>query len=146
MDTQYWMTVRCHLGKSLDCVAILITPLDQQVILMSKFQIGSNKFRYIYSPSIFQVNNATVYKCRRGTQEGSDNVCWLARGKDGHWVAREAHKDSADPVRQGKKIFRTKLPIHNIASPDDVEWQWYDEKHDTWEDFTFPFRTTQVLD
>ena len=144
MDTQYWMTVPCHLGSSLDCVAIPITPLDQQVLLRMKFQIGSNRFRYIYSPTNMVVNNATIYKCRRGTQEGSDNVLWLALAKDGHWIAREAHKDSTNLVRRGKNIFMTRDPIGDITSPGDIDWMWYDEKHDTWEDFTFPFRTTQV--
>ena len=138
------MTVRCLLGSSLDCVAILITPLDQQVLLMMKFQIGSNKFRYIYSPTNMEVNSATVYKCRRGTQEGSDDVLWLARAKDGRWIAREAHKDSTDPVRQGRKIFKTQNPIDDITNPGDIDWMWYDTRNGTWEDFKYTFKTTQI--
>ena len=109
-----------------------------------KFQIGNNKFRYIYSPTDMEVNNATIYKCCRGTQEGSDNVLWLARGRDGRWVAREAHKDSTDPVRQGKNIFMTKNPIDDITNPDDIDWMWYDTRGETWKDFDYTFRTTQV--
>ena len=144
MYAQYWMTVRCHLGSSLDCVTILITPLDQQILLRMAFQIGSNKFRYIYRPTDMQVNDATVYKCRRGTQERSDNVLWLARAKDGRWVAREAHKDSTEPVVQGKKIFMTANPIAHITTPDDVDWMWYDTRDATWKKFDFKFKTTCV--
>ena len=111
-----------------------------------KFQIGSNKFRDIYSPTDYQLNDATVYKCRRGHQEGSDNVLWLARTKKGRWVAREAHKDSTDPLRQGKKIFMTHHPIDDNTNPGDIEWMWYDTRGDTdiWKDFEYTFRTTRV--
>ena len=91
-----------------------------------------------------QVNNATVYKCRRGILEGSDNVLWLTRGKDGRWVACEARKDSTDPVRQGEKKFMTKNPIDDVSNTDDIEWMWYDTRGETWKDFDYTFRTTQV--
>ena len=149
MDTQYWVTVRCHLGSSLHCVAILITPLDQQVLLRMKFQIGSDTFRYIYSPTDMEVNGATVYKCRRGTQEGpaqQERVLWLSKGKDDRWQAREAPKDSTDPVRKGKKIFKTRDPIDDITIPGDIDWMWYDDRSETWKDFEYTFHTKRVHD
>ena len=109
-----------------------------------KFQIGSDKYRYIYSPTQMEVNSAPVYKCRRGTREGSEDVFWLAREKDGRWIAREAHTDSTDPVRQGRKIFMTQNPIDDITNPGDIDWMWYDTRTGTWKDFQYTFRTTHI--
>ena len=108
------------------------------------FQIGSDKYRYIYSPTDMQFNSATVYKCRRGILEGSDDVLWLACGKDGRWVAREAHNESTDPVRQGIKTFMTKNPIDDITNPDDIDWMWYDTLGTKWVAFDYTFKTMQV--
>ena len=98
-----------------------------------EFQIGSDKCRFIYSPTQMEVNSAPVYKCRRGTREGSEDVFWLAREKDGRWIAREAHTDSTDPVRQGINFLQTMNPIDDITNPGDIDWMWFDTRTGTWE-------------
>ena len=100
-----------------------------------KFQIGSNKYRYIYSPTQMEVNSAPVYKCRRGTRERSEDVLWLAREKDGRWIAREAHTDSTDPVRQGKNFLQTMIPIDDITNPGHIDWMLFDTCKGTWKYF-----------
>ena len=111
-----------------------------------KFQIGpDDKHAYIYTDADMVVNSAPVYKCRRGTRlERSENVLWLAREKDGRWISREAHTDSTDPVRQGKKIFQTQNPIDDITNPGDIDWMWFDTRTGTWKDFQYTFRTTHI--
>ena len=129
------MTVRCHLGSSLDCTAILITALNQQVLLrMTKkiqMKIGRHKFcDIIYHPTDMEVNGARLYVCSRGQQCGMQSArLWLARRKDGRWVAYEAHKDSKEPLREGKKMFKTKFAIDELTNPDDVEWLWHYTHH-----------------
>ena len=94
-----------------------------------KFQIGpDDKHAYIYTDADMVVNSAPVYKCRRGTRERSENVLWLAREKDGRWISREAHTDSTDPVRQGRKIFQTQNPIDDITNLGDIDWMWFDTR------------------
>ena len=93
-----------------------------------------------------EVNSATVYKRRRGTQEGSDDVLWLARAKDGRWIAREAHTDSPEPVAHGKKIFMTQIPIVDITNPGSYEWMWYNAEKETWINFQYTFRTKHIED
>ena len=107
-----------------------------------RFQIGTGLTDYIYGPTDFVVNGATIYKCRRGTQEGSELVLWLSKGKDGRWTAREAPKDSEDPVRKGTKIFKTRDPIDDITIPGDIDWMWYDDE--TWKDFQYTFHTKRI--
>ena len=109
------------------------------------FQVGSNKYRYIYTATDMFINRATVYRCRRGLNEGTNAVLWLARAKDGRWIAREADKTSTDPVRQGKKTFMTKNPIDDITNPGDIDWMWYD-KDGKWVAFDFTFKTTRVAE
>ena len=111
-----------------------------------KFQIGSNKQGYIYSPTDMEVNNAPVYKCRRGQDGGSEHVLWLSRAKDGRWIAREAHTDSPEPVAHGKKIFMTQNVITDITNPGDIDWMWYNEKKEPWINFQYTFRTKHIED
>ena len=111
---------------------------------MTKFQIGSDKFRYIYSPTHLKCRNKPVYKCRRGRNEGSPNVLWLSQGADGHWVAREAHKDNDNPLSDGVKVFRTMHATTDITIPGEVEWMWWDDSSDVWKDFKFTFWTKQL--
>ena len=111
-----------------------------------KCQIGSDKHRHIYSPTNMEVNNAPVYKCRRGTREGSEDVFWLAREKDGRWIAREAHTDSTDPVRQGINFLQTMNPIDDITNPGDIDWMWYNAQKEEWMfyDATWEYRGTTI--
>ena len=111
---------------------------------MAMIQIGSDKFRYIYSPTHLKSRKKPVYKCRRGRNEGSPNVLWLSQGADGHWVAREAHRDSENPLRHGVKVFRTMHPMPDITVPGEVEWMWWNDKKQEWKDFKFTFWTKQI--
>ena len=141
MDTQYWMTVHCHLGSSLDCTAILIT----QVLRMTKkFSIGPDgtNFRYTYRSVLnMHVNGTTVYRCHHAPHVRPDTVFWLARKKDGRWGVFEAHKDCKQPVREGKWIFKTKFPINDITSPGALDWMWYDTRKEIWIEFNVKFMT-----
>ena len=103
------------------------------------FQVGADKYNYIYSATEMTFNDAPVYKCRRGRKEDTEVVFWLARDTEGHWVAREAHKDNKNPAA-GSNVFKTQHPI-DITSPGEVEWMWYDEKYKTWKDFEHAFTT-----
>ena len=109
-----------------------------------KFQIGPDNQRYIYTETDMVVNGASVYKCRRGQDGGSEHVLWLSRAKDGRWIAREAHTDSPEPVAHGKKIFMTQIPIVDITNPGDIDWMWFDTRTGTWKDFQYTFRTTHI--
>ena len=105
-----------------------------------EFQIGSDKCRFIYSPTQMEVNSAPVYKCRRGIsglsrRERSENVLWLAREKIGRWIAREAPTDSTDPVRQGKNFLQTMIPIDDITNPGHIDWMLFDTCKGTWKYF-----------
>ena len=112
---------------------------------MTKFQIGSNKFRYISSPTPLECRNKPVYKCRRGQNEGTPEVLWLSLGADGHWVAREAHKDCDNPLEDGVKVFRTMHPMPDITLPGEVEWMWWDARNEgQWKDFKFTFWTKKI--
>ena len=73
-------------------------------------------------------------------------MLWLARAKDGRWIAREAHTDSTEPVMQGKKIFQTQNPIDDITNPGDIDWMWFDTRTETWKNFQYTFRTTHIQD
>ena len=110
-----------------------------------KCQIGSDEHRHIYSPTNMEVNSVPVYKCRRGgTREGSEDVFWLAREKDGRWIAREYHMGSTNPVRQGINFLQTMNPIDDITNPGDIDWMWFDARTGTWKDFQYTFRTTHI--
>ena len=106
-----------------------------------KFQIGSNKQGYIYTETNMEVNSAPVYKCRRGQDGGTDHVLFLARAQDGRWIAREAYKDSLQPVLEGKKIFMTQEEIVDITNEGDFKWSIYDAGKAQWYNLTHPFRT-----
>ena len=105
-----------------------------------------SKFRYFYRPTHMEVNGATVYVCIRNEQEwGKYKVLWFARKKDGRWVAYGANVDSTEPCREGKKLFKTKFAIDDIAThPGDVEWLWYYTKGEKVKDFAFLGRTERI--
>ena len=109
-----------------------------------KFQIGPDNQRYIYTETDMVVNGASVYKCRRGYDGGTEHVLFLSRAKDGRWIAREAHTDSTDPVRQGINFLQTMNPIDDITNPGDIDWMWYDTRKGTWEYFEYTFKTTHI--
>ena len=92
------------------------------------------------------VNSSPVYKCRRGQDGGSEHVLFLSRAKDGKWIAREAHKDSPEPVAYGKKIFMTQEDITDITNPGEVKWMWYKAETETWINFQYTFRTRHIED
>ena len=109
-----------------------------------KFQIGPDKHQYIYTETDMAVNGATVYKCRRGQDGGTDHVLFLARAQDGRWIAREAYKDSLQPVLEGKKIFMTQEEIVDITNEGDFKWMMYDAAKATWYNLKYPFRTKVI--
>ena len=110
----------------------------------SKFQIGTDKLRYIYHESHLVSREKPIYKCRRGQTEGSPYVFWLSYGEDGHWIAREAHKDNENPLRQGVYVFRTLDPVDDITVPGEYGWMWWNDKKQEWKDFKFIFWTKQL--
>ena len=111
---------------------------------MAKIQIGSDKFRYIYSPTHLVSRNKPIYKCRRGRNKGSPYVLWLSIEEDGHWVAHAAHKDSLNPLRDGVKVFRTMHAMPDITMPGKFEWMWWADNSDIWNAFEFTFWTKQI--
>ena len=110
-----------------------------------KFQIGPDKHAYIYTDTDMVVNSSPVYKCRRGQDAGTEHVLFLSRAKDGKWIAREAHKDSPEPVAYGKKIFMTQESIIDITKPGEVHWMWYKAETEAWINFNSAFYT-KILD
>ncbi len=110
------------------------------------FQIGSDNYKYIYSDANLQINGKPVYRCRRGVETSPDGyVLWLHRTAQGHWIAREAKRDSAEPVQEGRKVFRTQgNNIDDIGAPGSVAWQWWDTEENKWVNFDFEFRTKRV--
>jgi len=111
---------------------------------MSKFQVGTDNFKYIYTQTEMKLHNAPVYKCRRGRQEGTQEVLFLMKAKDGHWVAREAHNLSEEPARDSTKVFRTTHPMEDITQEGNVEWMWWNEDIDRWAQFEYTFKTKKV--
>ena len=58
---------------------------------------------------------------------------FIFKSLDNHWIAVEALASSCDPVSDGKPKFRTvQLGIGDIADPNDVQWQWWDEDNLEW--------------
>ena len=73
----------------------MATTADEEFI----FQIGSKKHGYKYKlmQPEREAGGAYVYKCCRGTPDAEDksHVLYLAKYKDGHWVAGLASPDLA---------------------------------------------------
>ena len=135
------MTVRSHLGSS------FTAHLDKQVLLRMvstdnvKFQIGRDKYSYIYSPTRMKVNGEIIYKCCRASPYATSQTTrlFLCYDEDEHWVAVDAPQDSKTPASDGKAIWRSVDTKFDITSPGKVEWQWWDDKKEQWQEFTYPF-------
>ncbi len=114
--------------------------------MAARFQIGSDNYKYIYSDANMEVNAKPVYRCSRGVEKSPDGyVLWLNRTSQGQWIAREAKRDSTQPVQEGRKVFRTqKADIDDIGVPGPVAWQWWDTDNDSWVNFDFVFHTKRV--
>ena len=115
--------------------------------MTQKFQIGSDEDQYVFGPADMEVNQAPVYMCCRGLH-GKKNmnkkariVLWLAKGEDGHWIARQAPKNSEEPLQHGPSLLKTKFPLDDITIQGDVAWQYFDIETKKWVDFTYPFKT-----
>ena len=113
---------------------------------LSRFQIGSDNYKYIYTDTDMEVNDTPIYKCTRGTEKSPTGfVLWLHRSQTGQWEAREAPIHTEQPVQEGKNVFRTQDDhIDDISVPGAVSWQWWDEDKNHWVDFNFDFWTKRV--
>ncbi len=81
----------------------------------SRFQIGSDKYQYIYSDANLQINGKPVYRCRRGVETSPDGyVLWLRRTAQGHWIAREATSDSDEPVQEGRSSAHSGITLMTL--------------------------------
>ena len=112
-----------------------------------QFQIGSDKFKYIYRAASDMVCTGNpVYYCSRGLDDSQGGfILWLVRDADGHWQAKEAPDDCKEPARDGKPVFRTKeTTIDDITQPGDIDWQWWNKKKSEWKDFDYTFKTKIV--
>ena len=139
MDTQYMLPFMLKI-----VIASLAAARSIKVCSNAEIPDWLRQVSLHFSPTHLECRNKPVYKCRRGRNEGSPDVLWLSQRRDGHWVAREAHRDSENPLRNGVKVFRTMHPMTDITIPGEVEWMWWDDSSDAWKDFKFIFWTTQI--
>ena len=75
--------------------------------MTQKFQIGSDEDQYVFGPADMEANQAPVYMCCRGLHGKKKKrriVLWLAKGGDGHWIARQApnEKQQLHPTMTNK--------------------------------------------
>ena len=108
----------------------------------SKFQIGPDYYGYIYNETESEANNAKVYKCRRGLQEGNGNRLFLFQKASGKWMAVEAPDNCPDPVKDGVKAFKTESRHDDITIEGRYKWQYFDKgapKGQRWSGLKRPF-------
>ncbi len=94
----------------------------------TRFRIGPERNSYNYIETEMTANEHAVYKCERGTGDSPDNVLWLYRSTDGHWLAVENSRNSLDPLDNPKPVFRTSgSDIREIAvACVALRWQYYE--------------------
>ena len=135
-----------RLALGLNWIDLCVQMSRSPTRIVAIFQVGSDNFKYRYGDSGMEVNDKPVYKCSRGVETSpSGYVLWPHCAQDGAWVAREARRDSVQPVKGGKPVFRTQSKdIDDISVPGSIAWQWWNDKEDTWVDFNFCFKTKRV--
>ena len=111
----------------------------------SKFQIGSDYYKYIYQAHHTMTSQGKpVYKCCRGVEKSPNGfVLYLCLSGTGHWEAREAPEDAKEPLRDGRMVFRTRVPVEDITEPGDYDWDYWDNA-EGWVNLKSTFKTKWV--
>jgi hypothetical protein len=112
-----------------------------------QFQIGTDKYKYIYQahPTMTCLGKP-VYKCCRGVSNTPNGfVLYLCFTDTGHWEAGEAAQDSDEPLRDGKKVFRTRDPVEDITVPGDYHWDYWDTDRVGYVPLNYAFRTKRIM-
>ena len=118
--------------------------------MTQKFQIGSDEDQYVFGPADMEVNQAPVYMCCRGLQEQKNKkvrtVLWLAKGRHGHWIARQAPENSPQPLAYGPSVLRTKHALADITIQGEYTWQYFNSETKEWVDVPYPLKTNTWIE